>query len=127
MITDQVKNIPAGLVKYLGEGEMVLPSSETIQFELDSLSDNALITLPILRKRIAEKFQVTTACPKSTLFTLRSMLDASDSGAWKVINGKGGMISKTQENQGQKLIKAGYTLVETGKKWKVVGFKQYLS
>lgn len=127
MKSDEIKEIPTGLVNYLGEGKMVLPSIETIQNELLDLPNDNLISLPILRKRIANKFEVTTTCPKTTLSTIRNMMDQTDHPSWRVVNGKGELISKDPETQAQLLTQSGFTIDKAGKKWKVENFTQFIS
>ena len=86
---DQIQTIPPGLEKYLGKGEMVLPSEETIKAELEKITEGKLTTLPMIRESIAAKYGVATACPKTSLKMLRKMMEEKNSGAYKVLNGKG--------------------------------------
>ena len=67
LLKDKVQKIPAGLEKYLGKGEMVLPSRETVMKELQNIPEGKLITIPVIRESIAEQFGVTTTCPKTCL------------------------------------------------------------
>ncbi len=127
MNSDQIKAIPSGLVKYLGEGNMLLPSIETIQKELNNLSHDNLISLPVLRKRLAKKFGVTTACPKTTLSTIRTIIDRYDTYAWRVINGKGELVSKDPDSQAQLLSKSGFIVEKAGNKWKVENYSQFIA
>ena len=126
MSTDTIKKIPAGLEKNLGTGDMILPSEETVSQELRNVSDNALITIPKLREQIAQKFGVTTACPKTTLSTLRKMMDSNSTLASKVVNGKGELITKDPYKQLGLMITGQFVIDESGNKLKVKDFKKYL-
>lgn len=127
MKKDTIKKIPAGLEKNLGTGDMILPSEETVSQELQIVSDNQLITIPKLRERIAKRYGVTTACPKTTLSTLRVMIDADSMIASRVVNGKGELITKDPNKQLDLMNKGQFEIDESGKKLKVKDFKKYLN
>ena len=126
MKKDTIKKIPAGLEKNLGVGDMILPSEETVSYELEKISTNKLITIPKLRERIAQRFGVTTACPKTTLSTLRGMMDENSQIASRVVNGKGELISKDPYKQLELLKNDHFEIDESGNKLKVKDFKKYL-
>ena len=123
---DKIQKIPAGLEKYLGIGDMVLPSEETLRNELAKLPNGKLTTLPILRESIANQFGVTTACPKTSLKTLRGMMSELKSGAYKVLNGNGELIANDVEFQAELLKGEGFDIDNSKPKLKVMGFKDYL-
>jgi hypothetical protein len=126
MKEDVVKRIPAGLEKNLGVGEMVLPSATTIKNELKKIPANRLMTIPQLRATIAEQFGVTTACPKTTLSVLRELMDEHSSSAYRVVNGKGELISKDVELQAELLKGDAFAVDDSRPKFKVRNFKEYL-
>ena len=123
---DKIQKIPAGLEKYLGIGEMVLPSEETLRNELAKLSKGKLTTIPMLRESIANQLGVTTACPKTSLKMLRNMMEEKNSGAYKVLNGKGELIASDLELQSELLIADGFEIDRSKSKPKVEQFKNYL-
>src|SRR5210317_29147 len=82
---DKIQKIPTGLEKYLGIGDMVLPSEETLRNELSKLPKGKLTTLPMLRESIANQLEVTTACPKTSLKILKNMINEKSSGAYRVV------------------------------------------
>ncbi|NVK48985.1 MAG: hypothetical protein HWE09_04415 [Cyclobacteriaceae bacterium] len=124
---DKIQKIPPGLEKYLGVGEMVLPSEETIRNELAKLPEGKLTTIPMLRESIANQFGVTTACPKTSLKTLRSMMEEKNSGAYKVLNGKGELVASDVELQAELLKSDGFEIDSSKAKPKVVNFKDKIS
>jgi hypothetical protein len=126
MNKDTIKRIPAGLEKNLGVGDMILPSEETVAYELKKISKNSLITIPKLREQIAQRFRVTTACPKTTLSTLRGMIDKKSQIASRVVNGKGELISKDPYKQLELLKNDHFEIDQLGNKLKVKDFKKYL-
>jgi hypothetical protein len=126
MNKDTIKRIPAGLEKNLGVGDMILPSEETVAYELKKISKNSLITIPQLREQIAQRFRVTTACPKTTLSTLRGMIDKKSQIASRVVNGKGELISKDPYKQLELLKNDHFEIDQLGNKLKVKDFKKYL-
>ena len=126
-IKDKVQTIPSGLEKYLGIGEMVLPSEETIREELEKIPEGKLTTIPMIRESIAAQFGVTTACPKTSLKMLRNMMEEKNSGAYKVLNGKGELIASDFELQSELLIADGFEIDRSKSKPKVGQFKNYLT
>jgi len=123
---DKIQKIPAGLEKYLGVGEMVLPSEETLRSELAKLPKGKLTTIPILRESIANKLGVTTACPKTSLKMLRNMMKEKNSGAYKVLNGKGELVASDLELQSELLKSEGFKIDSSKGKAKVVNFKDMI-
>ena len=123
---DKIQKIPAGLEKYLGVGEMVLPSEETLRNELAKLPTGKLTTIPMLRESIANQFGVTTACPKTSLKVLRGLINEKNTGAFKVLNGKGELVASDLELQAQLLKEEGFDIDNSKSKPKVVNFKQHL-
>jgi hypothetical protein len=120
---DKIQKIPAGLEKYLGVGDMVLPSEETLRNELAKLPKGKLTTIPMLRESIANQLGVTTACPKTSLKMLRNMIHGKSSGAYKVLNGKGELIALDVELQTELLKSDGFEIDSSKSKPKVVNFK----
>jgi alkylated DNA nucleotide flippase Atl1 len=123
---DKIQKIPAGLEKYLGIGDMVLPSEETLRNELSKISEGKLTTIPMLRESIANQLGVTTACPKTSLKMLRNMMEEKSSGAYKVLNGKGELVASDLELQVQLLKEEGFDIDNSKSKPKVVNFKEHL-
>ena len=123
---DKIQKIPAGLEKYLGIGDMVLPSEETLRKELAKLPKGKLTTIPMLRESIANQLGVTTACPKTSLKVLRGLMGEKNSGAFKVLNGKGELVASDLELQVQLLKEEGFDIDNSKSKPKVVNFKQHL-
>ena len=123
---DKIQKIPAGLEKYLGVGDMVLPSEETLRNELAKLPKGKLTTIPMLRESIANQLGVTTACPKTSLKVLRGLMGEKNSGAFKVLNGKGELVASDLELQVQLLKDEGFDIDYSKSKPKVVNFKEHL-
>ena len=123
---DKIQKIPAGLEKYLGVGDMVLPSEETLRKELIKLPKGKLTTIPMLRESIAHQLGVTTACPKSSLKTLRGMMSDTSSGAFKVVNGKGELIASDRELQAELLKSEGFEVDYSKTKPRVTNFKDFI-
>jgi len=123
---DKIQKIPAGLEKYLGVGDMVLPSEETLRNELAKLPKGKLTTIPMLRESIANQLGVTTACPKTSLKVLRGMVGEKSTGAYKVVNGKGELSAKDVELQAELLQADGFEIDHSKSKPKVVNFKEFI-
>jgi hypothetical protein len=123
---DKIQKIPSGLEKYLGVGDMVLPSEETLRNELAKLPKEKLTTIPMLRESIANQLGVTTACPKTSLKILRGMISEKNSGAFKVLNGKGELIAADHELQAELLQSEGFEVDFSKVKPKVNSFKEFI-
>ena len=123
---DKIQKIPAGLEKYLGVGDMVLPSEETLRNELVKLPKGKLTTIPILRESIANQLGVTTACPKTSLKILQKMMSEKNSGAYKVLNGKGELVASDFELQTELLKMEGFEIDNSKSKPKVSNFKDFI-
>ena len=102
---------------------MVLPSEETLRNELTKLLIGKLTTIPMLRESIANKIGVTTACPKTSLKMLRNMMEKKNTGAYKVLNGKGELVASDVELQSELLKSEGFEIDSSKSKPKVVNFK----
>ena len=126
IMKDKIQAIPAGLEKYLGVGQMVLPSEATLRTELNKIPKGKLTTIPMIRESIANQLGVTTACPKTSLKLLKSMMSEKNSGAYKVINGKGELISSDLELQAELLKTDGFEIDNSTSKPKVVDFKKFI-
>lgn len=127
VLKDQIQTIPSGLEKYLGIGEMVLPSEETIRRELKKIPGGKLTTIPRIRESIANQYSVTTACPKTSLKMLRKLVEEKNSGAYKVLNGNGELIASDLELQSELLMADGFEIDRSKTKPKVEHFKNYLA
>jgi alkylated DNA nucleotide flippase Atl1 len=123
---DKIQKIPAGLEKYLGVGDMVLPSEETIRNELTKLPKGKLTTIPMIRESIAKGLGVTTACPKTSLKILRGIMNEKGSGAFKVLNGKGELVASDLELQTELLQEEGFGVDNSKSKPKVRDFKSFI-
>ena len=123
---DTIQTIPPGLEKYLGTGEMVLPSKETIRKELKKIPEGKLATIPTIRESIAKQFEVTTACPKTSLKMIRNMMQEQNSGAYRVLNGKGELIASDLELQTELLKAEGFEIDYSKSKPSVRDFKKFL-
>lgn len=123
---DKIQKIPSGLEKYLGVGDMVLPSEETLRNELGKLPKGKLTTIPMLRESIANQLDVTTACPKTSLKILRKMMSEKNSGAYKVLNGKGELVASDLELQTELLKAEGFEIDNSKSKPKVSNFKDLI-
>jgi alkylated DNA nucleotide flippase Atl1 len=123
---DKIQKIPSGLEKYLGVGDMVLPSEETLRNELAKLPTGKLTSIPLLRESIANQLGVTTACPKTSLKMLRGMMNEKNSGAFKVLNGKGELVASDPELQAELLKVEGFEIDDSKAKYKVKDFKNSL-
>ena len=123
---DKIEKIPTGLEKYLGVGDMVLPSEETLRKELGKLPKEKLTTIPMLRESIANQLGVTTACPKTSLKMLRNMIQEKSSGAFRVLNGKGELIASDLELQAELLKGEGFEIDNSRSKPKVSNFKEFI-
>jgi len=103
-----------------------LPSEETLRNELAKLPKGKLTTIPILRESIANQFGVNTACPKTSLKMIQGMISEKNSGAFKVLNGKGELVASDLEFQVQLLKDEGFDIDYSKSKPKVVNFKEHL-
>ena len=79
-----------------------------------------------MREQIALRFGVTTACPKTTLATLRDMIEANSLIASRVVNGKGELITKDPYKQLGLMNPELFEMDESGNKIKVKDFKKHL-
>jgi hypothetical protein len=123
---DKIQVIPAGLEKYLGVGEMVLPSEDTLRTELRKIPKGKLTTIPMIRESIANQWGVTTACPKTSLKMLKGLMSEKSSGAYKVLNGKGELVAADLELQAELLREDGFDIDNSKSKPKVVNFKDHI-
>jgi len=96
MDTDKIESIPKTMEKFLGcSGKMVKPSLSSVKKVVKKIRKGKLVTLELLREKIASDFNVQTACPASTTKMLQ-ILSKEDHPIcyWRVIKKKGELLSK---------------------------------
>ena len=92
---DTIVDIAKDREKSLGAaGKMLIPCPATVEALLKQIPEDKLITIDLIRKKLADQFHVQTTCPFNTKLCLRAI--ANDPGKkvayWRVVRGSGELI-----------------------------------
>ena len=122
-----------------GRGQMLLPTPMLVAQEISSVPEGVLITVPILRSRLANHHGADLVCPLMTgiFFNIiagaaEEQLAAGESPVapyWRVVLEDGTLSPKTPdgpERHAERLRQEGHTIVAKGSKLKVADFEQRL-
>lgn len=122
------------------QGLMLLPTPLLLAAEINTIPAGALITMPALRARLAQRHGANISCPLMCgIFfniiagTAEEQIAAGTNPIapyWRVIQEKGLLSEKTPcgpEIQAAHLRSEGHRLLESKGKWNVIDFAQSLS
>ena len=96
MDTNKIESIPKTMEKFLGcSGKMVKPSLNSVKNVVKKIRKGKLVTLEILREKLATDFNVQTACPASTTKMLQILSKEEHPICyWRAVKKKGELLSK---------------------------------
>jgi hypothetical protein len=129
---DAIVDISPAREKFFGcSGKMLLPSPKTVAAFIQKLPAHKLITTDLLRKKLAEQFEVQVTCPVTLKKALQAIAqDANQKVAyWRVVKKNGELISTYAGglNVHAALLKQdGFAIEATGKAPKVQDFSESL-
>src|SRR5579859_513831 len=93
---DQIVEISPARERFFGcSGKMLIPSTTTVESLIETIPEHRLMTVDLLRQRLADQFQVQVTCPVATNNALREIArDKSRNVAyWRVIRKNGELIA----------------------------------
>ncbi len=125
---DHFKDIAEQQIAYFGgPGKMLIPSRATVEAMIRRIPKSKLLTTDLLRKKLADDFEVQGTCPVTTRKILK--LIASDSNGtayWRIVKQNGELID-TFPGQAARLEDEGITINSNGKAPKVDKLKDNLA
>jgi alkylated DNA nucleotide flippase Atl1 len=113
------------LEKFFGySGKMLKPSLATIEAQLRQIPAGKLITIDLLRQKLAREYQVQVTCPFDTKLALRALSNTSgqDAPYWRVVRKNGALIPYFPgglDGHSARLRQEGFTIDTLGKTPKV--------
>lgn len=127
---DEIVPVPATMEKFFGgRGDMLRPTAETVAQLVQQVPAGKIVTLEMLRNKLAQDFQVFTACPAATVKALKlAATERPDLGYWRVVNKKGELIARLPggiEGQQAALEQEGLAVDRTKKTPKVINFNNH--
>ncbi|MCD6480776.1 MAG: MGMT family protein [Thermoplasmata archaeon] len=130
----RIVEVPEKMRKRLGEGKMVIPSPLEVKEIMDSVPEKRVVTINVIRKVLAEKHNVETACPITTGIFAWIVANAAEemkeaTPYWRTLKGRGELNEKYPggvERQKEMLEKEGHKIVKKGKKFVVENYEEYL-
>jgi len=130
----RIVEVPEKMRKRLGEGKMVIPSPLEVKEIMDSVPEKRVVTINVIRKMLAEKHNVETACPITTGIFAWIVANAAEemkeaTPYWRTLKGRGELNEKYPggvERQKEMLEKEGHKIVKKGKKFVVENYEEYL-
>jgi len=131
MDTDKIESIPKTMEKFLGcSGKMVKPSLSSVKNVVKKIRKGKLVTLEILREKLAADFNVQTACPASTTKILQILSKEEHPICyWRVVKKKGELLSKFPdgvEGHAALLEREGFEIDFSKKNPIVIGYQDKL-
>ncbi len=130
----RIVEVPEKMRKRLGEEKMVIPSPLEVKEIMDSVPEKRVVTINVIRKVLAEKHNVETACPITTGIFAWIVANAAEemkeaTPYWRTLKGRGELNEKYPggvERQKEMLEKEGHKIVKKGKKFVVENYEEYL-
>jgi hypothetical protein len=92
---DTIVDIAKDRERSLGtSGKMLLPCPATVEALLKQVPEDKLITIDLIRQKLADQFNVQTTCPFNTKLCLRAIANDSNKSVayWRVVRGNGELI-----------------------------------
>ena len=131
MDEDIIEPIPKTMEKFFGcTGKMVKPSLSSVKEIVKKVRKGKLITIEQIREKLANDFNVQTACPASTTKALEILSKESKPLCyWRVIKKNGELLAKYPkgvEGHASLLKKEGFTIDFKKTKPVVVGYENKL-
>ena len=130
----RIVDVPEKMSKRLGEGKMVIPSPLEVKEIMDSVPEGKIITINVIREKLAKKHGVETACPITTGIFAWIVANAAEemrekTPYWRTLKGKGELNEKYPggvERQRERLEREGHKILKKGKKFVVENYEKYL-
>jgi hypothetical protein len=129
---DIIVDISKTLERFFGcSGKMVKPCPTTVEALIQKIPQNKLITIELLRKKLADQFNVEIACPFDTKIALRAIANDVSKKVpyWRVVKTNGELIAYFpggREGHAALLREEGFTIDLKGETLKVKNFKESL-
>lgn len=128
----RIVDVPEKMSKRLGRGKMLIPSPLEVKEIMDSVPEGKIITINVIREKLAKKHGVETACPITTgIFAWIVANAAEEMGEatpyWRTLKGKGVLNEKYPdgvERQREMLEREGHKIVKKGKKFVVENYEE---
>lgn len=130
---DTIVEISKAREKYFGtKGRMLKPCPATIAELIKTLEPKSLLTVDLLRKKLAARFNVEVTCPSDTQSALRFLAKTAvnDLPCWRVIKKNGGLFSYFnggQEGHAALLRKEGFCIETKGNTFRIINIEAHLS
>jgi alkylated DNA nucleotide flippase Atl1 len=129
----KIVEIPEKMRKRLGEGKMVVPSPLEVYEIMKDVPEGKLITINMIREKLARRHGVNTACPITTGIFVWIVANASTEGVytpyWRTLK-EGGVINEKYpggvEEVRKLLEKEGFEVTRRGRRYVVKDFEKYL-
>jgi hypothetical protein len=130
---DTIVEISKARERFFGcSGKMLKPCPATVAAVVKKVPENQLATTDLLRRKLAEQFQVQVTCPSDFKQALLAAASgpAIDLPYWRVVKQNGELIPRFPggvEAQAARLEQEGFTIDTSGKKPRVIHFKAKLA
>jgi len=132
----KIIDIPEKLTKKWGRGKMVIPSPMEVKEIMDAVPYGKLITVDLIRERIAKKHGVDIACPLTTGIFIWIVANAAEETGgkdgtpyWRTLK-KNGMLNEKYpggiERHKKLLEKEGHEIMKKGKRFVVANYEKFL-
>ena len=135
----RVVEIPEKMRKRYGTGTMVIPAPLEVDAIMRQVPRGRLITINEIRKKLAETYGTTIACPLTTGIFAWIAAHAANEAAlageqnitpyWRTLKSGGFLNEKypgSIEEQRKRLEAEGHHVIPRGKKWMVADYQKFL-
>ncbi len=92
---DEIVKISASMARYYGpDARMLLPCPATVEAVIKKVPANQLITIDLLREKLAAQFGVETTCPFNTKLCLATIANRPNTKTayWRVVRANGELL-----------------------------------
>lgn len=132
----KIVDIPLKMQKRFGKGKMLIPNPLDVENIIRKVPHGKLVTIGMIREKLAKDFSVDVACPLTTGIFVRLIAEAVEEEKkggrkditpyWRVLKNDGSLYEKFPggvEKQIEYLEKEGHSITKKGKKYRVLNFE----
>lgn len=92
---DEIVKVSQGMARYYGpDARMLLPCPATVEAVVKKVPAHQLITIDLIREKLAAQFGVETTCPFNTKLCLRELANRPNTKTpyWRVVRANGELL-----------------------------------
>lgn len=130
---DEIVKVSDNMARYYGpDARMLLPCPATVEAVVKKVPAHQLITIDLLREKLAAQFGVETTCPFNTKLCLATIANRphTKTAYWRVVRANGELLPyfpQGVKGHAAKLKNEGFAITTKGKALKVKNLSENLA